>query len=160
MFLNFNQLKGVPFFNGTFFTMYQFRWIYFFLLVASSLIGEPYPEEIVWPEKLQKGDLIGIFTPSWPAHIILRDKYLHALQELKKAGFEYVEGNLTASLASEGYRTASSQERADEFMELIRNPQVKCLMATIGGYNSSSLIPFLDYDEIRKAANSYVDIAI
>ena len=34
-------------------------------------------------------------------------------------------------------------------MALIRNPEVHALIATVGGSNSSSLIPYLDFDEIR-----------
>jgi muramoyltetrapeptide carboxypeptidase LdcA involved in peptidoglycan recycling len=36
-------------------------------------------------------------------------------------------------------------------MELIKNPQVKCLMSVIGGYNSASMIPYLDFSEIRNS---------
>ena len=120
---------------------------YFFLWL--SLASQE--QEIAFPRCLKKGDVIGLFTPSWPAHIHLREKYLHALTQIKESGFDYIEGKLTAQLISQGYRTASAEERAEEFMELIRNPKVSCLMATIGGYNSSSLIPFLDFDEIRES---------
>lgn len=109
-----------------------------------------YPS-LVKPLPLKFGDTIGIFTPSWPAHVILRDKYLHALNELQRIGFNYLEGNITAKQISQGYRSASPQERAREFMDLISNPQVHCLMATIGGSNSASMIPFLDFDKIRKS---------
>lgn len=108
-------------------------------------------QELVFPYSLNKGDTIGIFTPSWPAHIVLRDKYIHALDQIQKLGFNYIEGKVTKSFITQGYRTASPKERAEEFMDLIRNPEVKCLMATIGGWNSSSLIPYLDFDEIRRS---------
>jgi muramoyltetrapeptide carboxypeptidase len=45
---------------------------------------------------------------------------------------------------------SQSKERAAEFMELIRNPQVSCMISTIGGSNSSSMIPYLDFEEIRR----------
>lgn len=109
------------------------------------------PSNLLKPLALQKGDAIGIFTPSWPGHLILKEKYQHALKELQRAGFKYVEGSLTRSSLSEGYRSGSPQARAEEFMELIRNPDVKCLMATIGGSNSSSMIPYLNFEEIRRS---------
>lgn len=51
---------------------------------------------------------------------------------------------------NEGYRPANGKLRAQEFMELYQDPNVKCLMATIGGNNSNSLIEYLDYDYIQK----------
>jgi muramoyltetrapeptide carboxypeptidase len=36
-------------------------------------------------------------------------------------------------------------------MELIEDPAVDGLISTIGGMNSSSLIPYLDFDKIRKS---------
>jgi len=106
---------------------------------------------VIKPKALKKGDTIGIFTPSWPAHLILRNKYQHALSQIKKLGFNYTQGSLTKSEISGGYRTDSPEKRAQEFMELIRDDKVSCLIATIGGWNSSSLIPYLDFDEIRES---------
>ena len=117
--------------------------------------------KIIKPKSINLGDTIGIFTPSWPAQTLLREKYLHSLDQLKQSGFNYFEGDITRRLNTSGYRSASAKERAEEFMDLIRNPEVKCLMATIGGWNSSSLIPYLDFDEIRenrKIVCGYSDI--
>ncbi len=105
---------------------------------------------ILKPKSLAPGDTIGIFTPSWPANVHLRNKYLHALDQIEKSGFQYCEGTLIKSLKSNGYRSADPKARAQEFMELLCKPNIKCLMVTIGGWNSSSLIPYLDFDEIRK----------
>ena len=46
-------------------------------------------------------------------------------------------------------------------MRLIRDPEIHALVATIGGLNSSSLIPYLDFDAIRahpKVICGYSDI--
>ncbi len=47
-------------------------------------------------------------------------------------------------------------------MDLIVDPEVRGLISTIGGNNSSSLIPFLDFSEIRKQAKmicGYSDVS-
>jgi muramoyltetrapeptide carboxypeptidase LdcA involved in peptidoglycan recycling len=103
------------------------------------------------PLALRTGDAIGVFTPSAPAHLKLREKYLHGLRQLEALGFRTIEGPLTAKQVHEGYRSGTPQERAAEFMALIDNPEVRCLIATIGGYNSSSLVPYLDFERIREA---------
>jgi muramoyltetrapeptide carboxypeptidase LdcA involved in peptidoglycan recycling len=114
------------------------------------MIGMTRVTSVIKPKPLAAGATIGLFTPSWPAHVHLREKYLHSLEELEGIGFHYQEGFLTKNLKSHGYRSADPKSRAQEFMELITNPRVDCLMATIGGWNSSSMIPYLDFDEIKK----------
>ncbi|MDR2458409.1 MAG: LD-carboxypeptidase [Clostridiales Family XIII bacterium] len=106
--------------------------------------------ELIKPAALKEGDTIGVFTPSYPANVFFREKYLHAVNELTRIGHPVIEGFLTHRNVEQGYRTAPPRERAEEFMRLIIDSRVKCLMATIGGYNSSSLLPFLDYDQISK----------
>ena len=76
---------------------------------------------------------IGIFTPSMPAHIILEGLFKAGLKQLESDGFRVKVGRLTASGSTEGYRTADGRLRAEEFMELIHDPEVGILMATIGG---------------------------
>ncbi|MFA0349917.1 LD-carboxypeptidase, partial [Vibrio sp. 10N.222.55.C6] len=50
---------------------------------------------------------------------------------------------------SEGYRSGSIQARAEELNQLIRDPDVRCIMSTIGGNNSNSLLSYIDYDALR-----------
>ena len=106
--------------------------------------------KLISPSALKPGATIGIFTPSSPANVKYREKYLHGITVLEKMGFKVIEGSLTASQKLQGYRSGTPKERAAEFMELIRNPIVTCMISTIGGANSSSMIPFLDFDEIRR----------
>lgn len=94
---------------------------------------------------------IGIFAPSSPAHIWFREKYLFALQRLEKLGFEVVEGNLVKNLKTQGYRTSTAKERAEELMELIKNESIDIIMPVIGGYNTGSILPYLDYEKIEKS---------
>lgn len=63
-------------------------------------------------------------------------------------GFQIVEGNLTGKY--DYYRSGSILDRAEELNELIRNPEVKCIMSTIGGMNSNSILPYIDYEALRK----------
>jgi muramoyltetrapeptide carboxypeptidase len=117
--------------------------------------------QLVTPPSLRPGDRVGVFTPSWPAHVLFAEKYQHGVAALRRLGFEVVEGEATRTRTSQGYRTAPPQDRADEFMQLIRDPGIHALIATMGGLNSSSLIPYLDFDEIRahpKVICGYSDI--
>jgi muramoyltetrapeptide carboxypeptidase LdcA involved in peptidoglycan recycling len=105
---------------------------------------------IIKPSALVPGDTIGVVTPSTPANVLFREKHLHGITVLESMGLKVKEGKLTKTATSQGYRSGTPQERADEFMDLIFDDEVKCIISTIGGMNSSSMIPYLDFDAIRK----------
>ncbi len=118
-------------------------------------------QPVLRPPPLQPGDTIGIFTPSFPAHVHFREKYEHGRAQLAALGFRTVEGPLTARGSHEGYRSGSPRERAREFMELVENPDVRCVMSTMGGLNSASMIPYIDFDRVRahpKVICGYSDV--
>lgn len=104
---------------------------------------------IIRPRPLPAGGTIGVFTPSTPANVLFREKYQHGLGVLRSLGYRVVEGSLTARGVSQGYRSGTPEERATEFMDLVLDDSVHCLMSAIGGMNSSSMIPYLDFDIIR-----------
>ena len=107
--------------------------------------------QLLRPRRLGEQPTIGVFTPSIPAHIWFREKYLFGITQLERLGFRVVEGPLTAQATEQGYRSGTPQERAAEFMALIDDPRVDMLMSAIGGMNSASMIPFLDFQHIRAA---------
>lgn len=107
--------------------------------------------ELIKPNKLNLGDTIGIYTPSTPAYKFNEELFTNGIKNLEGLGFKIKLGYLTQNRSSQGYRSGTPKERADEFMALINDPQVNALMSTIGGMNSNSLIPFLDFDQIRRS---------
>lgn len=106
--------------------------------------------ELIKPRALKKGDTIGICTPSSPSYTGNPEMFEVALGNIEKLGFKVKLGSLTAARASQGYRSGSPKGRAREFMDLVRDDEVKGIMSTIGGANSNSMIPFLDFAEIRR----------
>ena len=84
------------------------------------------------------------FTPSSPVTYTSPKRFERAKSYLQQKGFHILEGSLTGRY--DYYRSGSIQERAEELNALIRNPNVSCIMSTIGGMNSNSLLPYIDYD--------------
>lgn len=101
------------------------------------------------PPALRPGSTIGVFAPSFPAHVVFEERYAAGIAALKRLGYAVVEGELTASGRTEGYRTASPRERAEELMALWLDPAVDGIMSVIGGQNCSSLLPHLDFTAIE-----------
>ena len=98
--------------------------------------------------KLKPGDTIAVFSPSSPITATVPVRYLRGKTYLEAKGFRVLEGCLTGR--RDFYRSGSIAQRAGEFNALLRNPDVRCIMASIGGMNSNSLLPYIDYEAIRR----------
>ncbi|GAA0738379.1 S66 peptidase family protein [Clostridium oceanicum] len=98
--------------------------------------------------KLKKGDLIGIFSPSSPITYTCPKRFERGKNFLRNKGFKILEGSSTGK--NDFYRSGSIKERVEELNSLIKNPKVKCIMSTIGGMNSNSLLPYIDYEAFKK----------
>ena len=96
---------------------------------------------------LEPGGTIGYFTPSAPATSFAPTRYQRARSYLMGRGHDLVSGSLTGK--SDHYRSGSIKDRATELNELIRNPEVRVVMSTIGGQNSNALLPYIDYDALK-----------
>ena len=111
-----------------------------------SFVKEELTVEYV--DKLKVGDAIGIFSPSSPITYLCPKRFERSKKYLQDKGFKIIEGNLTGKY--DFYRSGSIKERAEELNELIRNPKVKCIMSTIGGMNSNSILPYIDYEAFKR----------
>ncbi|MFB5088715.1 LD-carboxypeptidase [Psychrobacillus sp. PGGUH221] len=98
--------------------------------------------------RLKQGDKIGIYSPSSPVTYSSPKRYKRAKSFLESKGLQIVEGNLTGK--RDYYRSGSILERANELNELIRDPDIKCIMSTIGGTNSNAILPYIDYEAFKK----------
>lgn len=100
------------------------------------------------PRKLRSGDAIAVFSPSSPATATAPTRYRRGRAYLEEKGLRFIEGERTGK--RDFYRSGSIAERAQELNALIRNPEVRCIMAAIGGMNSNSLLPYLDYEALMR----------
>ena len=108
---------------------------------------------------LKKGDTIAVFSPSSPATKTAVTRYRRGKEYLISKGFTFLEGKLTGK--ADFYRSGSIRDRAEELNELIRNPEVRCIMSSIGGMNSNSILPYIDYEAFKanpKILVGYSDI--
>ena len=108
-------------------------------------------DTFISPQSLKPGDTIGVFTPSSPAYQDNPGLFENGLRSLERMGFKTKLGTITQSRGSQGYRSGSGRDRAAEFMDLITDPEERGLVSTIGGYNSNGVIPFLDFEAIRRS---------
>jgi len=97
---------------------------------------------------LKQNDTIGFFSPSTPITAFCPKRFERAASFLEEKGFVLKPGALTGK--KDAYRSGSITDRAAELNALIRDPQVRCIISTIGGTNSNSLLPYIDYHAFKK----------
>ena len=100
------------------------------------------------PPGLKPGDTIGFFSPSSAATAWAPNRFARAGAFLEGQGFRLKAGSLTGQ--QDHWRSGSIAARADELNALIRDPEVRCIMSVIGGSNSNSLLPYLDFDALKR----------
>lgn len=102
-----------------------------------------------YPEKLKKGDTIGICAPS--AGVAKPEKIIRlepAIKQLKDLGYKVIETDSVRK--DERGRSASAEIRAKEFMELMENDDVKLIIFASGGDFLCEMIDYLDFDKLKK----------
>ena len=100
------------------------------------------------PPGLRPGDTIGFFSPSSAATAWAPNRFARAKAYLAAQGFELKAGSLTGE--RDHWRSGSIAARAEELNALIRDPEVRAIMSVIGGSNSNALLPYLDYEALKR----------
>jgi muramoyltetrapeptide carboxypeptidase len=102
--------------------------------------------DVLRPPALKRGDTVGIYTPSVPLPSLRPRRFTRGIAELERLGFcvrlaKHARG-------AQGHRSGTIAERVADLHELFADPEVRCVMSAIGGFNSNSLLEELDYDLI------------
>src|SRR5579859_4547714 len=97
------------------------------------------------PGKLAPGDRVAVVSPGFAAPGRYPEVHELAMRQLREEiGLEPVEYPTTRQVG------ASPQERAADLMAAFADPQIKAILATIGGDDQITVLPFLD-PEIARA---------
>ena len=111
------------------------------------------------PQRLKKGDVIGVVAPSNP----IIDENIEELEQAKKivedAGFR-VKYSKNLFSNTNGY-SSTAKEKAQDINEMFRDKDVKMIWCAKGGENSNSTFEYLDYELIKnnpKIICGYSDI--
>lgn len=110
---------------------------------------------MIFPNKLESGDIIATTAVSFgckDSDDILRLE--NAKKKLQELGFICKETANTRKLKK--LESSSPKERADEFMELITDESVKAIIAVSGGEILMSMLPYLDFEKIKKASPKWI----
>ena len=114
-----------------------------------------------YPDFIKKSDTIGICAPS--CGITEEEKIVkleNAENQLRKLGYKIIETQ-SVRIQEKG-RSASAKQRANEFMELYENPEVKLIIFATGGDFLCEVLDYLDFEKLKllppKWIQGYSDI--
>ena len=99
----------------------------------------------ILPNRLKKGDVIGLVAPGGP---INKKQLDESIEKLKELGFKSY--HTESVLSQYGYLAGKDQERADDLMHMFTNNKVDGILAVRGGYGAIRILDLLDYDLIKQ----------
>jgi len=100
---------------------------------------------MIYPSKLQKGDIIALVAPSSP---ISEADLQKCIQQVENMG--YIPHYSHSVLSHTAYLAGTDEERAKDFMQHFENKEVKAVWAVRGGYGAARMAPYLDLEIIKK----------
>ena len=100
------------------------------------------------PNHLKSGDKIAIVSPSWGGPETFPHRYEAGKKQLEDAfGVQVVE--MPHALHSAEWISKNPQARAEDLMKAFADPEIKGIIASIGGDDSVRILPYLDLNVIR-----------
>ncbi|MBU1445983.1 LD-carboxypeptidase [Patescibacteria group bacterium] len=114
---------------------------------------------MIIPQKLKAGDEIRIVAPARSLALLSEEIVSGAKAKLEEYGFVVTFSRNCSE--NDVFMSSSVQSRVDDLHDAFRDPDVKGILAVIGGFNSNQLLSYLDYDLIRsnpKVLCGYSDI--
>lgn len=96
--------------------------------------------------KIVPGSVLGIICPS--GHPSTQEEVNKFLKLLEEYGYKYKLGK--SVFAVEGYLAGSDILRAEDVMNMFKDDEVDAILCYKGGYGAQRMLPYLDFNEIKK----------
>ena len=118
---------------------------------CSSSRDIPYHNDLVKPLRLRSGDTVGLITPGSFAP---DDAVQKAYRNMESLGLKVKPSkNLRAV---RGYNAGTDQQRLDDLHSMFADPNVKAVWCVRGGYGCTRLLPYIDFDLIRRNPKIFI----
>ena len=100
------------------------------------------------PQKLSIGDEVRIVAPSRSASILSKEGVVQAKNRLKALGLKVTFGEHI--FESDLQNSSSIEHRVADLHAAFADQNVKGILTVIGGFNCNELLPYLDYELIKR----------
>lgn len=101
------------------------------------------------PAKLKSGDEVRVIAPSRSMAILGEDCKSLATRRLEELGLKVTFGKHVMEADSD-YLAASVEARVEDLNEAFKDKNVKAILTVIGGFNSNSILDYIDYEAIKE----------
>lgn len=109
---------------------------------------------MVFPDALKPGDTIGLVSPAFPIKAEERDLCVEMFEDM---GYKVKVGTCLEQLLNfHSYLAGDAMSRAEDINRMFADPQVKAIFCVRGGYGSSHIMRYLDFEMIRKHPKIFV----
>ncbi|WP_446898223.1 S66 peptidase family protein [Clostridium sp. LBM24168] len=109
-------------------------------------------------KRLQKGDTIGLVSPSGP---MKSEDIKDSINFLKQLGFNVKEGKHIYD--KWGYLAGKDKDRAQDLMDMFSDNNIDMILCIRGGYGAMRILPLIDFNIIKnnpKIFSGFSDITI
>ena len=114
--------------------------------VSFSILSDREIPRKIKPNVLRSGDTIGICAPA--GGMVSASEVSEFKSVLEGLGFNTLFSENIAK--NVGYFSGTDQQRAKDFMDLVRNDEVKAIFFLRGGWGCARILEFLDFETIRQ----------
>ncbi len=113
--------------------------------------------EIIKPKKLQKGDVVGIISPSEAITQDLRKQFDKAVIAFQCLGLKLKFGKHVFD--QHFYSAGTRESRIKDFNEIWKDPEVKMILMSQGGNTANHLLDGIDYKAIKNNPKIFAGIS-
>ncbi|PKN85744.1 MAG: LD-carboxypeptidase [Chloroflexi bacterium HGW-Chloroflexi-8] len=99
------------------------------------------------PQRLNRGDAVGIVSPSSPVTEVLASQLRSAIELLSGLGLKVMVGEHTYA-STWGY-AAAPWEKAEDINRMFADDSIHAILSSQGGATANACLPYLDWDVIR-----------
>lgn len=109
--------------------------------------------DIIKPQKIKKGDVVGVISPSTP--VVSKQELSRGMKTLESLGFKPKLGPKALEVHA-SYQAGTREDRLSDFHAMFADDEVKAIFCTSGGYSAIQLLPDIDWDLIKKNPKPFI----
>jgi len=114
----------------------------------SDLGGQTRLKNMIFPEKLKKGDEVRIIAPARSISILSKEIRKIADSRFTELGLKLSFGKHIEE--TDQFNSSTIESRIEDLHEAFADQNIKAVITVIGGFNSNQLLKYIDWELVRK----------